>query len=105
VRAAEAHESIRLVRALLARLEPGPVYTPLPESTAGGIGLAATESPRGASIHWLRLAGDGRIDRYHVRSASYANWPAVPIAALSAIVPDFPLVNKSFELCYACTDR
>ena len=47
----------------------------------------------------------GRVERYHVRSASYANWPAVPIAALTAIVPDFPLVNKSFELCYACTDR
>jgi len=21
------------------------------------------------------------------------------------LVPDFPLINKSFELCYACTDR
>jgi len=37
--------------------------------------------------------------------ASYHNWPAVALAALTAIVPDFPLVNKSFELCYSCTDR
>jgi Ni,Fe-hydrogenase III large subunit len=21
------------------------------------------------------------------------------------MVPDFPLINKSFELCYACLDR
>ena len=105
VRAAEAHESIRLIRALLQRLEPGPLLAPASGPVPAGTGLAVTESPRGASLHWLRLHGDGRIDRYHVRSASYANWPAVPVAALSAIVPDFPLVNKSFELCYACTDR
>lgn len=106
VRAGEAHESFRLVRALLQALEPGPIAAPLPETVpAGKIGLASVESPRGAAIHWLRTDGRGRVDRWHVRSASYANWPAVALAARGAIVPDFPLVNKSFELCYSCTDR
>ena len=106
VRAAEAGESIRLLRLLVASLPPGPVRVPFPDAPpAWRSGLAAVESPRGASIHWLRTDGAGHVDRYHVRSASYANWPAVPVAALRAIVPDFPLVNKSFELCYACTDR
>ena len=27
------------------------------------------------------------------------------LVLFAAIVPDFPLVNKSFELCYSCTDR
>lgn len=27
------------------------------------------------------------------------------VAAETAIVPDFPIVNKSFDLCYSCTDR
>jgi Ni,Fe-hydrogenase III large subunit/Ni,Fe-hydrogenase III component G len=106
LREAEAHEAIRLIRKLAARLEPGPLVAPLPDPLpARGIGVAAIESPRGAAIHWLRSDARGRIDRYHLRSASFANWPAVPIAAQSAIVPDFPLVNKSFELCYSCTDR
>jgi Ni,Fe-hydrogenase III large subunit/Ni,Fe-hydrogenase III component G len=106
VRAAEAGESMRLVRALLASLPTGPIRVALPESLPPwGIGLAAIESPRGAAIHWLRSDAAGRIDRYHLRSASYANWPAVPLAAQSSIIPDFPLVNKSFELCYSCTDR
>ena len=104
VRAREALESARLVRELLSSLPAGPLATTLP-ATAGGVGLAAIESPRGACLHWLRLDGAGRVDRYHLRSASYANWPAVPLAAQAAIVPDFPLVNKSFELCYSCTDR
>ena len=45
------------------------------------------------------------IDRIFVRSASYPNWLALPIAVQGDIIPDFPLINKSFELCYACLDR
>jgi Ni,Fe-hydrogenase III large subunit/Ni,Fe-hydrogenase III component G len=106
VRVAEAREAIRLVRVGLAALPQGPVRAALPDALPPfGIGLSAIESPRGAAIHWLRSDAAGRVDRWHLRSASYANWPAVPLAALSAIVPDFPLVNKSFELCYSCTDR
>jgi Ni,Fe-hydrogenase III large subunit len=47
----------------------------------------------------------GRISRLRIRSAAYANWPLVGRAVVENIVPDFPLINKSFELCYACCDR
>jgi len=106
LRAAEARESMRLIRALLSSVPNGPICAIVPESLPPwGIGLCAIESPRGAALHWLRTDGAGRVDRYHLRSASYANWPAVPLAAQNDIIPDFPLVNKSFELCYSCTDR
>jgi len=106
IRALEARESIRLVGELVRRLEPGRLQAEIPEPVPGGrIGIAAIESPRGEAVHWLRLDADGRVERYHLRSPSYHNWPAVALAAETAIVPDFPLVNKSFELCYSCTDR
>ncbi len=106
VRADEARESIRLIGEFARRLAPGAVRIALPDPIPGGqIGMAAIESPRGEAVHWLRTDADGRVDRYHLRSPSYRNWPAVALAAESAIVPDFPLVNKSFELCYSCTDR
>ena len=106
VRAAEARESMLLIRALLEGVPSGPIRVEMPDILPPwGIGLSAIESPRGAAIHWLRVDGAGHVDRYHLRSASYANWPAVALAALTSIIPDFPLVNKSFELCYSCTDR
>ncbi len=106
VRVLEARESIRLVGEFVRRLRPGPLAVALAEPLPGGrIGISAIESPRGEAVHWLRTDARGRVDRYHLRSPSYHNWPAVALAAQTAIVPDFPLVNKSFELCYSCTDR
>jgi Ni,Fe-hydrogenase III large subunit/Ni,Fe-hydrogenase III component G len=106
VRALEARESIRLIGEFVRRLEPGPLRVPLAEPLPGArIGISAIESARGEAVHWLRTDALGRVERYHLRSPSYHNWPAVALAAETAIVPDFPLVNKSFELCYSCTDR
>jgi len=106
VRALEFRESIRLVGEFVRRLAPGPLQVTLAEPLPGGrIGIAAIESARGEALHWLRTDALGRVERYHLRSPSYHNWPAVALAAETAIVPDFPLVNKSFELCYSCTDR
>jgi Ni,Fe-hydrogenase III large subunit/Ni,Fe-hydrogenase III component G len=106
VRADEARESIRLVGEFVRRLQPGPLGVVLPEPMLGGrIGISAIESPRGEAVTWLRTDALGRVERYHLRSPSYHNWAAVVLAAQTAIVPDFPLVNKSFELCYSCTDR
>ncbi len=69
-----------------------------------GLGVAVVESPRGQSLCVVELDGD-RVGRLHLRTGSYANWPLVALAGRDALLPDFPLVNKSFELCYACVDR
>jgi len=108
VRAKEAHESLRLVREALAGLPAGPVSVSLrevPTPPVGASSLGAAEGPRGASWIWLRAGEDGTVDRLRLRSASFANWPLVAAAVPGDLVPDFPLINKSFELCYACTDR
>ena len=106
VRAQEAHDSLRLVREAARRLPAGLVSAPLQATPAvGDSTLGAAEGPRGASWIWLRAGADGTIDRLRLRSASFANWPVVAAAAPGNLVPDFPLINKSFELCYACTDR
>jgi Ni,Fe-hydrogenase III large subunit len=68
------------------------------------IGVGRVESPRGATSCVVERAGD-RVGRLHLRTGSYANWPSVARAATDDLFPDFPLINKSFELCYACVDR
>jgi Ni,Fe-hydrogenase III large subunit len=105
VRMDEVFQSLAIVRQILAQLPAGPVAAPLPELPPYRWAMGWTESPRGETVHWLMTGPDGTVYRYRVRSAAYSNWPAVPLAVKGNIVPDFPLINKSFELCYACCDR
>ena len=106
VRAQEAHESLRLIREAAGGLPEGPIGAPLAAVPAiGDSALGAVEGPRGASWVWLRAGADATVDRLRLRSASFANWPVVAAAVPGNLVPDFPLINKSFELCYACSDR
>ena len=98
----ELVQSFGLLETLLARpLEPC-------VATSGGaertIGASRVESPRGATLCVVERVGQ-RVARVHLRTGSYANWPVVAFAAVGNMLPDFPLINKSFELCYACTDR
>ena len=107
VRADEVLASSAIVRALLddlGDLEPGSLVTPVGPLAPDRFALGVTESPRGEDVHWLQTGPAGEITRYRVRSASY-NWAIVPFAVTGNLLPDFPLINKSFELCYSCLDR
>lgn len=68
------------------------------------IGVGVVESPRGRTVCIVE-AQSGVIERLHLRTGSYANWPVLAHSARGELIADFPLINKSFELCYACVDR
>ncbi len=102
IRAVELEQTCALLDELFAR--PLKAGATLPAGDAPGVGAARVESPRGATVCVLETA-QGRVERVHLRTASYANWPLLARIVPGNIVPDFPLINKSFELCYACVDR
>ena len=110
VRIAELTESFKLVRQLLGMLQndksndAANLTGQIDWSKVSGEDWGLSESARGSNFQFVALQ-EGKIDRIFVRSASYPNWPAVTIAVQGDIIPDFPLINKSFELCYACIDR
>lgn len=107
VRADEVFQTVSIIRQVLkdmpARLEE--LKTELPSLQPNMASLGWSESPRGSNLHWLMVGENNTVYRLFVRSASYPNWPALTVAAPGNIIPDFPLINKSFELCYACIDR
>src|SRR5581483_10116240 len=105
VRIEETRASFALAQQLASDLPDGPISARMPSLPPFAVGLGYTESPRGSNVHWVRTGADGTIDRYRIRSASFCNWPVVALAVPGNMVPDFPLINKSFELCYACLDR
>jgi Ni,Fe-hydrogenase III large subunit/Ni,Fe-hydrogenase III component G len=86
-------------------------------------GLGYVEGWRGDIVYWLMQDKFGGIYRCMVRDPSLLNWPALkavvephrldddyrerhkpPGGDTDSIVPDFPVINKSFNLSYSGND-
>ncbi|HUG26057.1 NADH-quinone oxidoreductase subunit C [Piscinibacter sp.] len=100
----ETFESLRLIRAICAGLPGGDVRADLRLPGRPAIGAGWMEGWRGEVIVALELGDDGRIGRCHCHDPSWQNWPVLEHAVLGNIVPDFPLINKSFNLSYSGHD-
>jgi Ni,Fe-hydrogenase III large subunit/Ni,Fe-hydrogenase III component G len=105
VRIDEVRESFRIIEQLMAQLPEGPVRRPLPELADDQVALGYVEGWRGEIFYWIHTAPQGRLTRCKIKDPSLQNWPALSEAILGNIVPDFPVVNKSFNLSYSGNDR
>jgi len=105
VRIDEVFQSMEIIRQALEGMPKGDLKVPLQPIGAYSYALGITESARGENVHFVMGGPEGGIFRHMIRSASYCNWPIVPSTIPGNIVPDFPVINKSFELCYSCLDR
>src|SRR5262249_29294231 len=103
VRVDEIGESLRLLRRLAEQLPAARAGAVEPPPARDGTGLGWAESARGEVMTYVRVEA-GRIGRLRVRSPSRMNWPAIEHAMPANLVPDFPLINKSFNLSYAGCD-
>jgi Ni,Fe-hydrogenase III large subunit len=104
VRFEEALESLELQRRIARSLPSGEIRAPLPDIAAGAFGVGWVEGWRGEVFVALEADAGGRIARCHPHDPSWQNWPALEHAVLGNIVPDFPLINKSFNLSYSGAD-
>ena len=109
VRAREVEQSLSIVRQALAALSAlpnGPIASDLPAqlpSRAAALGWA--EGWRGACTHWIATGDRGELVRVKVTDASSLNWPGIIQSVPGNIVPDFPVINKSFNFSYSGNDR
>ena len=67
--------------------------------------LGWVEAWRGPCVHWIATDERGAIDRVKITDPSFLNWPGLAHAVPGNIVPDFPVINKSFNLSYSGNDR
>ena len=103
IRIAEAVTSALLIQETAGSLPDGSVSVPI-SAMREVQSSSAVESPRGELYYWLE-ARDGKLTRCHIKSPSFQNWPAMPLAVAGNIIADFPLINKSFNLSYSGCDR
>ncbi len=104
VRFDEIFESLRLTREIIEHMPAGEVCVELPPVAGAKSGIGWIEGWRGEVLIALETAADGRIARCHAHDPSWLNWPLLEHAVIDNIVPDFPLINKSFNLSYSGQD-
>jgi Ni,Fe-hydrogenase III large subunit/Ni,Fe-hydrogenase III component G len=105
VRIDEVRAAFSIIEQLLTRWPDGPIRVQLDQVPSDQAALGFVEGWRGEIFHWIHTGPDNRLLRCKIKDPSLQNWPALSEAILGNIIPDFPVVNKSFNLSYSGTDR
>lgn len=105
VRIKEVRASIKLIEQALKTLPDGPIET----KTTGifkknAVDISVVEGWRGEILYFLKTDSLGNIERVAPRDPSFVNWSLLGYAGAHNVVPDFPLINKSFNLSYTGND-
>jgi Ni,Fe-hydrogenase III large subunit/Ni,Fe-hydrogenase III component G len=104
VRFEELVESCQLISMLVARLPAGSHRVDVAVPAAATLAIGFVEGWRGPVLVALEAGPDGTVRRCHAHDPSWQNWPVLEHAIIGNIVPDFPLINKSFNLSYSGHD-
>jgi Ni,Fe-hydrogenase III large subunit/Ni,Fe-hydrogenase III component G len=105
VRIDEIEQSCSMALQAIEMLPNESVRVEMPPIMPGLSALGYSESGRGMVLYWVLSSENGMVGRCKIISPSFINWPAIQHAVLGNIVPDFPLINKSFNLSYSGCDR
>jgi Ni,Fe-hydrogenase III large subunit len=104
VRFEEVVESLQLIRHFCDEMPAGDTRIALQPRARAAAGLGWIEGWRGEVLVAIELGDAGQIVRCHCHDPSWQNWPVLEHAVIGNIVPDFPLINKSFNLSYSGHD-
>jgi Ni,Fe-hydrogenase III large subunit len=97
VRILEIEQSLSLVDQILARLPVGPISGGGRGPNRPCEGMAIVEGFRGDILAWIRFAGDGTVERCHLRDPSWFQWPLLELAMEGNTLGDFLLCCRSFN--------
>lgn len=106
VRIGEVRSSIKLINQALKQLPKGSVQTVSDGIVLqkNAVAVSLVEGWRGEIVYFVTTDANGHLARVAPRDPSFLNWSLLGKAAINNIIPDFPLINKSFNLSYTGND-
>jgi Ni,Fe-hydrogenase III large subunit/Ni,Fe-hydrogenase III component G len=105
VRIDEVRNSLAMLDQLQHQHIGEPIMTSVETVPPLKYALGYAEGWRGETVHWVMTDSDGSLFRWKITDPSFHNWRALQVAVRNNIVPDFPVINKSFNLSYSGNDR
>lgn len=105
IRIKEVYSSIAIILEALAKMPDGEIKEGKNiELAKNSYAVGITEGWRGDIVYFVATDAEGQINRVETRDPSVQNWKVLGHAGKGNVVPDFPLINKSFNLSYSGND-
>jgi ech hydrogenase subunit E len=104
VRIRETLQSIDLIRQAVPKYPQGDIAAPV-KGNPNGEFFARVEQPRGEAIYYVRGNGTRHLDRFRVRTPTFANVPALVKTLQGCQLADVPMLVLTIDPCISCTER
>ena len=104
VRMREIFQSIDLIRQAASKIPGGEVAVPFKGFPEGEY-FMREEQPRGEAIYYVKANGTKFIDRFRVRTPTFANLPALIQTLKGCQLADVPIMILTIDPCISCTER
>jgi len=104
VRCDEIFQSIDLIRQALAKIPTGEIAVKVTGNPNGEF-IARTEQPRGEVAYLLKANGAKNLQRFRVRTPTFANLPAMIRLLQGCDLADVPVLVLTIDPCISCTER
>jgi ech hydrogenase subunit E len=104
VRCEELFQSVKIIRQALARIPDGEIAVKVTGNPAGET-ITRTEQPRGEVVYHLKANGSKNLQRFRVRTPTFANLPAMLKMLPGCDLADVPMIVLTIDPCISCTER
>lgn len=104
VRIKEIFQSIDIIRQAAGKMPAGEIAVKV-TGTPNGEFFARTEQPRGEVIYYIKGNGSRFLQRFRVRTPTFANIPALVKMLQGCDLADVPVLVLTIDPCISCTER
>jgi ech hydrogenase subunit E len=104
VRVDEMYQSFSLIQQAIAKLPEGPVEVKALGNPKGEF-FSRLEQPRGEVVYYLKGNNTKFLERFRVRTPTFANIPPLVAALKNCELADVPTIVLTIDPCISCTER
>jgi ech hydrogenase subunit E len=104
VRCDEIFQSISLIRQAIAKIPAGDIAVKVAGNPNGEC-VTRTEQPRGEVAYCVKANGSKNLQRFRVRTPTFANLPAMLKILPGCDLADVPVLVLTIDPCISCTER
>ncbi len=105
VRIREIGQSFAIIDQVVDKIPSGEVLAVPKGMPPAGEAFVRLEQPRGEAVYFVRSNGTRNLERFRVRTPTFANIPSMVAAVKGADLADVPTIVLTIDPCISCTER